>query len=68
MFEYGVFIIQDNTHRWGRMTNKAIVLKIAKQYHGIVKRMRLSSSAWDAPTYRICADIIADYRSPSEVL
>ena len=60
---YGVFHTQsDGKYHWGYGTNKRVALKAAKAYHGIVTMMPYNRTTWDAPTFRVCSDIIADYR------
>lgn len=69
--EYGVFFRlhgpepQGGYHslaRWARLTNKRDALRMAKRVRGEVRTMLASGSAWDAPTYRVCSDLIVDFR------
>ncbi len=60
-FSYAIFI---PVNKWARTHNKRQALTFAKQHGGYVTRMPLASAngAWDAPTWRVCSEVIADYR------
>ena len=69
---YGVFWTDstraDYTGRpiamWGMDRNKRRALHAGRKLRAIVTRMNLpyGNGAWDAPTFRACSDVIADYR------
>lgn len=51
---------------WARALNRRQALRAARVGHGEVYAMRYPGAAadhgWDAPTFRVCSDRIADYR------
>jgi hypothetical protein len=45
--------------------SKVRAVRAARKAHGYVTAMPLpdpSSRVWDAPTFRVCSDLIADFR------
>jgi hypothetical protein len=61
---YGVFFETDRNPRWAMTRNKRQALKAARKAHGYVTAMNEPSGGgpWDAPTFKVCSDLIADYR------
>jgi hypothetical protein len=64
---YGVFADDPTTGRpvWGMERSKVRAVRAARKAHGYVTAMPLpdpSSRVWDAPTFRVCSDLIADFR------
>jgi hypothetical protein len=62
---YGIFATTENGRRtWGMVRNGRLALRIGRRVKGEVYRMDLpgSNGPWDAPTFRVIADRIADYR------
>jgi hypothetical protein len=60
---YGIFW-QTDRPMWTMERSKTRALRYGKQVHGYVTRMPLpTSTAWDAPTFKVCSDLIADYRT-----
>ena len=58
---YGIFI--DDGNKWALATNKRQALRFAKERGGYVTQMRYpESNSWDAPTFKVCSDMIADFR------
>jgi hypothetical protein len=57
---YGVFL-PDN--KWALVTNKRKALTLARKRCGYVTSMPYKDSgpSWDAPTFRVCSDLVADY-------
>lgn len=57
---YGVFI----GTKWALTRNKKKALTLAKENHGTVRAMPLPSGhySWDAPTFRVSSDEIANYQ------
>lgn len=49
--------------RWTRLTNKRAAVAYARRVGGYVVRVGYGSTdAWDAPTFRVCGDVVADHR------
>jgi hypothetical protein len=57
---YGVFA----NGKWGMTTNKKNAMVEAKKHKGEVRQMPYPKDtySWDAPTFRVCSDQIADFR------
>ncbi len=57
---YGVF----TNKQWGMTTRKVEAIKVAKNWKAVVRVMPYPGGdyAWDAPTFRVCSDLLADYR------
>ena len=64
---YAVFYTShDGKAMWGMHRNGRTARQIAKRVAGVLHAMPLPSRearVWDAPTFRHCSDLIADYRS-----
>ena len=61
-FSYAVFL---PGAKWARTHNKKEALAFARQHGGYVTRMPYShagNGAWDAPTWRVSSEVIADFR------
>ena len=60
MYLYGIFM----GSKWCMGWNKRKALKFAKQNKGEVRRMLdpKDTMSWDAPTFQICSEQIADFR------
>jgi hypothetical protein len=52
------------TAMWTLSRNKRKALRYARQVNGVVGMMRNQTrhDVWDAPTFRVCCEVIADYR------
>lgn len=61
MYIYGVFI----GSKWCMGRNKRRALKYARDNHGYVMRVTdcPEISAYDAPTFRVLGELVADYRT-----
>lgn len=61
---YGIFWHESGRAMWALNRNRRVALRYAKSKHGIVSMMPEPSGggAWDAPTFRACSDVIADFR------
>lgn len=60
---YGVFWVESGRAMWGMDRSRRRALKAGRKYQAVVSRMDLPSTTyWDAPTFRVCSDVIADYR------
>lgn len=61
---YGVFWTAENGKAmWSMSGNRRRALRAGRQWKALVTRMNLpSAGAWDAPTFLVCSDVIADYR------
>lgn len=66
---YGLFWTEDRNGRtdvamWAMERSKRRALYHARTLHAVVTRMDLpyGNGVWDAPTFRVCSDVIADYR------
>lgn len=63
---YGVYVTIDGIDKWGLTRRKREALKFAKRHRGYVHKLDDSGwgspSSWDAPTFRVTADRIADFR------
>lgn len=62
---YGVFFQLDGRARWGMERSKRRALAFARAAKGYVTRMDLPSPearVWDAPTFRVCSEVVADFR------
>lgn len=62
MYLYGVFA----GTKWGMTTNRKMAIKSAQTARGYITRMKYpvgnGSNVWDAPTFKMCSDLLADYR------
>ena len=48
---------------WAMTRNRKSALRTAEARQGYVTRMNWPGcSVWDAPTFRVCSDLLADYR------
>ena len=48
---------------WCMVRNLRRAKRIARNCQGYVTRMPLPTTrSWDAPTFRVCSDLVADYR------
>ena len=63
---YGLFYNRksDGKPMWAMERNGRFVARAARNVGGYVTRMPVSSSSgsWDAPTFRACSELYADYR------
>ena len=59
-YTYAVFM---PGNMWARTNNKRQALAYARKHRGYVTRMAYASGngAWDAPTFRACSDLLADF-------
>lgn len=57
---YGVFV----GGKWGMTTNKRTALQAAKEGRGYVRSLPYAGacSSYDAPTFKVLSDLVADYR------
>lgn len=65
---YGVFWDEGNreTAKWAMTRNRREAERHARSVKGYVTAMPLPDAAsWDAPTFRTCSELIADYREHS---
>ena len=62
---YGVFF----GTKWALTTNKKQALAAAKKHQGYVTRMPYDSSRgpWDAPTFKVCSTLVADFTPDQKV-
>jgi len=63
---YGIFILDSTVQKWCMSTNRKRALAFGKANRGLVTRMLYprDTNSWDAPTFRACSDVIADYIYP----
>jgi hypothetical protein len=48
---------------WAMARNKRVALREGRKRSAVVTRMDLpQSTSWDAPTFKACSDVIADFR------
>lgn len=48
---------------WCRARTKRAAVAQARKVRGYVVRVNYGSrDAWDAPTFKVCGDVVADYR------
>lgn len=63
--QYGIYLPWDSEsgerQQWARSYNKQAALAFAKQHGGIVTSMRYDTETYDAPTFRVLSDVIADF-------
>lgn len=62
---YGIFWTDHTIGRdmWARCTNRRTAERHARKVGGYVVRVATGGRmAWDAPTFRVSGDMIADYR------
>jgi hypothetical protein len=66
MKTYAVFL---PGQRWARTDNKRQAIRLAKQHAGYVTAMSCASGrgAWDAPTFRACSHLVADFTATDAV-
>lgn len=65
MNHYAVFWNResDGANVWARLTNKREALKLARRVHGTVGSLSFGlNMAWDAPTFRVQMNPVADFR------
>ncbi len=57
---YGVF----TSEQWGMTTRKAEAIKVARNWGAYVRVMPYPGGnyAWDASTFKVCSELLADYR------
>lgn len=64
---YGVFAQQNGRNVWAMERNKRRALRLGRKLRGFVMAMPLPETAsWDAPTFRACSDLLADFRSANK--
>ncbi len=62
---YGIFWTDPDHGRamWQRATSKRVAVRRARQVNGYVITVGHGRNmAWDAPTFKVCGDVVADYR------
>jgi hypothetical protein len=60
---YGVFGTVNGTARWAMLRNKRRAVRLARLHSGYVTATPEPGCAvWDAPTFRVCSDLVADFR------
>jgi hypothetical protein len=62
---YGIFATIEGTRRFGLTRNKKVAIRLAKRHAGEVrvKPDLPEYVSYDAPTFRVLSDSLADFRS-----
>ena len=60
---YAIFFERDGKQLWVRSRTKREAVRYARSVNGIVGMVGYAStSAWDAPTFKVSATVVADFR------
>lgn len=66
---YGIFWTEEKDGRahvamWAMERNQRRAIRHGRRLQALVTRMHLPEGGgpWDAPTFRACSDVVADYR------
>lgn len=64
MYLYGVFWVDPKgCLMWAMGRNRKRAEHYARAVKGYVTRMRTpGAEVWDAPTFKVCSELVADYR------